>query len=270
MIENRTGSPTVSELHQEWHVDRDDHVSILRYDGGERRTLGIAGAGALADLLAERAGRDEPPVVVLVLDVLHAELNEVLEMAAGRPIAEWAPWLAAISGLENYPSAIVAAIEVQATCGGLELALAADMRVASPVARLGVLETRIGLIPGAGGTQRLPGLIGMGNASLLVLSGESISGTEAHRMGLVQLLDDDPVAGAVALAERLASRGCAVLAAAKRALTAARTTTDEGFREEGRGFLGVVGRPESVETMTDWVGRQAAGTNPATDPSPLP
>jgi enoyl-CoA hydratase len=258
------------ELHQKWHIDRDDDVCVLRYDGGDRKTLGIDGAGQLAALLEERAGRDSPPVLVLVLEILHAELNEVLEMAAGRPIAEWAPWLAAISGLESYPSATVAAVPVQATCGGCELALGADIRVAAPTARLGVLETRIGLIPGAGGTQRLPGLIGMGNASLLVLTGEAVSGTEAHRMGLVQLLDDDPVAVAVGLAERLAAVGPDVLRAAKRGLRAATTTTPEGFREEGRGFLSVVGRPETVATMKDWVARQDAGTNPATDPSPLP
>ena len=64
--------------------------------------------------------------------------------------------------------------------------------MAAPTARLGVLETRMGVLPGAGGTQRLPELVGRGNAALLVLSGEPVSGTEAHRMGLVQLIDDDP------------------------------------------------------------------------------
>ena len=130
--------------------------------------------------------------MVLEIDVLHAELAEVLEMAHGRPIADWAPWLAAIGGLESYPSATVVSVPRQATCGGLELALAADVRVAAPDARLGVLETRMGIMPGAGGTQRLPYLVGHGNANLLVLSGESISGIEAHRMGLIQLLAGDP------------------------------------------------------------------------------
>ena len=190
--------------------------------------MGIPAADQLATLLAERASRPEPPVVVLEIDVLHAELAEVLEMAHGRPIADWAPWLAAIGGLESYPSATVVSVPRQATCGGLELALAADVRVAAPDARLGVLETRMGIMPGAGGTQRLPHLVGQGNANLLVLSGESVSGVEAHRMGLVQLLAGDPTARAVALAETLASRGSRVLAAAKRALAASVFATTRG------------------------------------------
>jgi len=253
-----------------WLVDRDDHVVVLRYDGGERRTMGIEQARELAELIAERATREQPPVLVLVMDVLHAELGEVRQMAQGRPIADWAPWLAAITGIEQYPSASVVAIPVQASCGGLELSLAADLRVAAPTARLGVLETRIGIMPGAGGTQRLPELVGMGNAALLVLTGEAISGTEAHRMGLVQLIDDDPVAAAVALAERLALIGPVVLGAAKRSLAAGRVRSDDGFRQEGRAFLSLVATEAGRAGIDRWLDAQAKGDNPALHSSPLP
>ena len=253
-----------------WTVDRDDTVAVITYHGGERRTLGIPGAAGLEALIAERAARDEPPVLVVVLDVLHAELDEVREMSNGRPIADWAPWVGAIAGLENYPSATIVAVERQATCGGLELSIAADLRVAAPEARLGVLETRMGILPGAGGTQRLPELIGFGNASLLVLTGEAVSGSEAHRMGLVQLLDDDPVARAIALAERLAAIGPTVLGAAKGAIAAGRVRSDSGFRAEGRAFLAVVGTDESKQRIDRWLGAQAEGRNPALDESSLP
>lgn len=253
-----------------WIVDRDDSVAVLRYDGGRRRTMGIDGAAQLAALMDERAARPEPPVLVLVVDVLHAELTEVKQMAAGRPIADWAPWLAAITGLEQYPGATIVAVPVQASCGGLELSLAADIRIAAPTARLGVLETRMGILPGAGGTQRLPELIGRGNAALLVLTGETISGAEAHRMGLVQLVDDDPTAGAVALAERLARIGAPVLAQAKRALQAGIHRAPDGFREEGKAFLRAVHIESSASRIDAWLAAQAAGENPATAPSPLP
>lgn len=253
-----------------WVVERDDDVAVLRYDGGRRRTMGIVGAAQLAALLDERAGRPEPPVVVLVVDVVHAELTEVKQMAAGRPIADWAPWLAAITGLEQYPGATIVSVPVQASCGGLELSLAADIRVAAPTARLGVLETRMGILPGAGGTQRLPELIGRGNAALLVLAGETISGTEAHRMGLVQLVDDDPTAGAVALAERLALIGAPVLAQAKRALQAGIHRAPDGFREEGKAFLRAVHIESSASRIDAWLAAQARGENPAVAPSPLP
>lgn len=253
-----------------WVVERDDTVSVIRFEGGSRRTMGIGGAAQLGSLLHERAERPGPPVLVLDVSILHAELHEVLEMSAGRPVSDWLPWLEAISSLENYPSATIVAISDQASCGGLELTLAADMRVVASAARLGVLESRIGLIPGAGGTQRLPALIGHGWASLLCFSGETISGVEAHRIGLAQLLSDDPLAEAVILAERLAGRGAAVLEAVKRALIASRTPNGEGYKVEGRGFLSVVGLPSTIETMHLWLSRQAEGDPPAKDPSPLP
>lgn len=253
-----------------WRVVRDDDVCVVEFVGDDRRTLTIAGAGQLAAIVAERAARTRPPVLVLIIGVLHAELDEVRQMGEGRDIRDWAPWLAAIDGVESYPSATVVAVPVQASCGGLELSLAADIRVATPRARLGVLETRMGILPGAGGTQRLPPLVGMGNAALLVLTGEPVSGTEAHRMGLVQIVADDAVAAAVRLAERLAAVGAPVLAAAKRALAAGRSTTADGFREEGRAFLSLVGTDATKARIDRWLADQAAGRNPALEPSPLP
>ena len=244
--------------------------SVLGYDGGRRRTMNIAGAGQLAALVTERAERPDVPVLVLVLEVLHAELEEVRQMSEGRPIADWAPWLAAIQSVENYPNGVVVAVPKQATCGGLELALAADIRVAAPRARLGVLETRMGLVPGAGGTQRLPELIGFGNAALLVLTGESVSGTEARRMGLVQLVDADPVGRAIDVAEGIARNQPHVIAAAKRALAGGRTRSAEGFRIEGRSFLAVVGTDSTKQRIDTWLDAQSAGRNPALRASPLP
>lgn len=253
-----------------WVVDRDDSVAVLRYDSGTRRTMGIDGAAQLAGLIAERAQRPEPPVLVLVVDILHAELGEVREMSEGRPIGDWAPWLAAINGIESYPNATIVSVPVQATCGGLELSLAADLRVASPVARLGVLETRMGILPGAGGTQRLPELIGYGNTALLVLTGEPVSGEAAYRMGLVQLVDDDPTAEATRVAERIALIGPTVIKAAKGAIAAGRTRTADGFRQEGKAFLTAVNLDASKARMAAWLDAQLDGRNPALDPSPLP
>ncbi|MEN9504313.1 MAG: hypothetical protein RI958_239 [Actinomycetota bacterium] len=253
-----------------WVVERDGAVSVIRYDSGTRRTMGIDGAAQLAGLVEERAARLEPPVIVLVVDILHAELAEVREMGEGRPIADWAPWLAAINGLESYPNATIVAVPVQATCGGLELSLAADLRVAAPSARLGVLETRMGILPGAGGTQRLPELIGTGNTALLVLTGEPVSGAEAHRMGLVQLIDEDPERAAIELAQRIALIGPSVISAAKRAIAASRNRTADGFRVEGRSFLAAVNLEATTARIAAWLDDQADGRNPALDPSPLP
>jgi len=262
MSDLNTSSPSTY-----WIVEREDHITVLRYDGGKRRTMNIEGARQLAEHVTSCAKRTDPPVLVLILDVVHAELLEVREMSEGRPISDWGPWLESV---ESYPNGVVVAVPKQATCGGLELALAADIRVAAPRARLGVLETRMGLVPGAGGTQRLPELIGFGNAAMLVLTGESVSGTEARRLGLVQIVDTDPVGRSIDLAEGIARNTPAVIAAAKRALAGGRVRSADGFRTEGRSFLSVVGTDTTKQRIDAWLEAQQDGRNPALRNSPLP
>jgi enoyl-CoA hydratase/carnithine racemase len=104
--------------------------------------------------------------------------------------------------LEQHPKPSVAAIDGAALGGGLELALACDLRVAAHGARLGVPEIKLGLLPGAGGTQRLPRLIPRGVALQMLLTGAPLGAIDAHRLGLVnELSGAEP---ALAVAERLA------------------------------------------------------------------
>ena len=104
--------------------------------------------------------------------------------------------------LERNPKPSVAAVDGAALGGGLELALACDLRVASDRARLGVPEIRLGLLPGAGGTQRLPRLLPRGVALQMLLTGAPLGAADAHRLGLVNELSGD--APALVVAERLA------------------------------------------------------------------
>jgi 3-hydroxyacyl-CoA dehydrogenase len=106
--------------------------------------------------------------------------------------------------IEGSPKPVVAAIHGTALGGGLEVALACHWRVAVPSARLGLPEVKLGLLPGAGGTQRLPRLVGVEKALAMIVGGEPIGAEEAHRVGLVDaLVEGDLVAGAVAFAERV-------------------------------------------------------------------
>ncbi|MBM3679551.1 MAG: enoyl-CoA hydratase/isomerase family protein, partial [Actinobacteria bacterium] len=112
----------------------------------------------------------------------------------------------ALDALCALPQPVVAAIQASAMGGGLEVALACDLLVADPVAKLGLPEIRLGLMPGAGGTQRLPRRIGEGRAKELIMLGSALAAEEALGIGLVNRVSEPgaALAEAVALAERLA------------------------------------------------------------------
>jgi len=122
--------------------------------------------------------------------------------------------------LEDAPQVTIAAIRGVALGGGLELAMACDLRVAHPEARLGQPEITLANIPGWGGTQRLPRLIGQGRALELILSGDPIGAPRALDIGLVNAVGDDPIAIAVALAERIVRHAPGAVAAGKQAVYA--------------------------------------------------
>lgn len=123
-----------------------------------------------------------------------------------------------VNSLAALPIPVVAALHGFAVGGGLELALACDLRVASPGTRLGLPETTRGLIPGYGGTQRLPRLIGEARALDLILTGRLVEAEEAMSMGLVSRLADDPLAEAESLAHSMLRNAPVALGLAKEAV----------------------------------------------------
>ena len=126
----------------------------------------------------------------------------------GKP-AEQPDLQTVVSHIENCPKPVVAAIHGTAFGGGLEVALAAHQRVATPSARLGLPEVKLGLLPGAGGTQRLPRLIAVEEALTMIVSGEPVTARAGAAMGLVDLVTDehDLLAEAKARARRMADSG---------------------------------------------------------------
>lgn len=125
--------------------------------------------------------------------------------------------------LAELPVPTIAAIEGDALGGGLELALCCDLRVASARARLGMPEVRLAVIPGSGGTQRLPRLIGPGRAKELILTGRILTAEEAEAIGLVNQVVPAGQARHVAdeLAAEIAARGPVAVREAKRLIDAA-------------------------------------------------
>jgi enoyl-CoA hydratase len=137
--------------------------------------------------------------------------------------------------LARHPALSVAAIDGLALGGGLELAMACTLRVAGSASKLGLPEVKLGLIPGAGGTQRLPRLVGRGPALDLMLTGRQIDAAEALRIGLIDRLVEPGTA--VSAARELASELCAASTPAQQAVVrtvdaAAELPLDEGLRYE--------------------------------------
>ncbi|MET7781351.1 enoyl-CoA hydratase/isomerase family protein [Streptomyces sp. NPDC005388] len=126
--------------------------------------------------------------------------------------------------LEGFPKPSVAAVHGFAFGGGLELALACDLRVAERGARLGLPEMKLGVLPGAGGTQRLPRLLPTAIAKEMILTGEPIHAERAWQLGLVNELAEP--GGALAAAEAVAAR---LAAGAPLALAAGKRLVDHGL-----------------------------------------
>ncbi len=126
----------------------------------------------------------------------------------------------------------VAAIDGHALGGGLELAMACTFRVASARAQLGLPEVKLGLLPGAGGTQRLPRLIGRARAIDLLVGGHSVGSEEARQLGLVDRLADEPVEAAMAWAAELAAGPRLAIKAIVRCVDATELGFEDGMAVE--------------------------------------
>jgi enoyl-CoA hydratase len=229
-----------------WHVDRRGAVALATFDRPPRNFMSFAAMEQLEGTLRELAGVDSVNVVVLTggvpgYFVAHADLDDLRRIGRGEPVeGDPRSWGRALSLAESMPQPVVAAVGGQAWGGGCELALACTLRVASASAHFGQPEVNVGIIPGAGGTQRLPRLVGPGRAAELVLSGRIVGAEEALAIGLVNavLPDDGFVDAAVEWANAIAAKPRAAVVAAKRAvIEGMRLPLDEALRLEGRLFV---------------------------------
>jgi len=204
------------------HVERrDDGIAVLRLDRPKVNALNSVLLRELRD--AAEQLQAEPPGAVVVTggDRIFAAGADITEFEGPEKARELgALFTAAFDAVARIPRAVIAAVAGVALGGGCELAMACDLRIASDQARFGQPEILLGIIPGAGGTQRLTRLVGPAQAKLLVLSGRQITADEALRIGLVDQVV--PAAelhdAAFALAAELARGPHAAQALAKRAI----------------------------------------------------
>jgi enoyl-CoA hydratase/carnithine racemase len=199
-----------------------DHVVEIRLQRPERmNALGVATAARLEEAVAAATAKHAR---VLLLRgsgrafCAGADLKERSGMDLAGKLVHNAGIRAAIDAVANARCVTIAVLNGLALGGGMELALGCDLRIAATGISLGLTESRVGAFPGAGGTQRLPRLIGVSRALQLMLTGEPVSAEYALGIGLVNevVAADDLDARALALAGLLASRSAPALAAIKR------------------------------------------------------
>ncbi|HEX7759735.1 MAG TPA: enoyl-CoA hydratase-related protein, partial [Caulobacteraceae bacterium] len=180
-------------------------VAIVRIDGPPVNALGHAVRAGLKAALAQLAADDTVRAIVLVGEgrtfISGADIREFGQPAQAPGLDE------VIDALDDSRKPVVAGIHGVALGGGLEVALACHFRVATADAKLGLPEVTLGLLPGAGGTQRLPRLVGPALAVKMIAGGAPLSGRQALEAGVIDEVVDDPVAGAEAFARKVLAEG---------------------------------------------------------------
>jgi enoyl-CoA hydratase/carnithine racemase len=184
-----------------------------------------------------------------------ADIKEFSDRLQARRVGR--AFRAALDGLASLPVPVIAAVNGFALGGGCELALACDLRVAGAArARFGQPEIQLGLIPGAGGTQRLARLVGPAAAKDLVWTGRQVDATEAQRIGLVDrvVADAEVVTAALTLAGELATGPRLATAAAKRAVDAGLALgLAAGLDLEAAEFAAIFDTPDAQEGTSAFV-----------------
>ena len=229
---------------------RDDGVATLRLNRPPMNALSQALLGQIAAASLDFAA-DPAVKAVVVLGgekafAAGADIAEFGDQAAARHVGR--AFRAAFDGLAAVPRPVIAAINGYALGGGLELAMSCDLRIASDKARVGQPEILLGIMPGAGGTQRLTRLVGPAKAKELVWSGRQVRSDEALTIGLVDRVvpADDLEAEALAWAGELASGAVVAMGLAKQAIDEGLDgSLARGLDVEAQAFVEVFGTEDA-------------------------
>ncbi len=238
------------------HLDVAEGVGVVRLDRPPVNAIDVRVGRELLEVVREAGRREDVGTIVLTggrkLFAAGADVAAMAEMGPAEIRSVVAALGDALELLESTPKVSIAAINGYALGGGLEIALAADLRYVAEDARVGQPEVKLGVFPGAGATQRLGRLTGMGFARDLIYSGRQVGSAEAERRGLADrvLPPDDLLAAAVADAAVIAAGPRQAIAAAKTALRAAsEMPRAAGLALERDLFCALFGSPDQREGM---------------------
>ena len=247
------------------HITRLDELALLTLDRPE--ALNALSFGQLHDLnrlLDTIADSDARALLVTGsgdrafsagADIKELMGRTLVEVRAGAMLGQ-----SVLAKLDQLPMPSIALINGYAFGGGLELALACTFRIAVPSAKLGFPEIKLGLIPGYGGTQRLPRLVGEARATELILTGRTVDAAEAERIGLVnRVVDGDLVEAGATFAREMTGFSLPVLGLARDAIRRAHDLPlHDGLKIEADLSTLAFQTEDAVEGMTAFIEKRAA------------
>ena len=242
------------------HLEVEDGIGTIRLDRPPMNALDAAMQDQLHEAAVEAADRADVRAVVLwggaKVFAAGADIKEMQAMSYADMAARGGRLQEAFTAVARIPKPVVAAVTGYALGGGCELTLCADIRIAADNARLGQPEILLGLIPGAGGTQRLARLIGPSRAKDLIFTGRQVKAEEALRIGLVDRVvpADEVYATARAWAAGLAAGPALALRAAKEAVDRGlETDIESGLAIERGLFAGLFATEDRATGMRSFV-----------------
>ncbi|MEU3840765.1 enoyl-CoA hydratase-related protein [Streptomyces sp. NPDC028635] len=242
------------------HLEVAEGVGTLRLDRPPMNALDVATQDRLKELAEEAGRRDDVRAVVVYggekVFAAGADIKEMQAMDHTAMVLRARALQDAFTAVARIPKPVVAAVTGYALGGGCELALCADYRIAGENAKLGQPEILLGLIPGAGGTQRLSRLIGPSKAKDLIFTGRMVKADEALALGLVDRVVPaaEVYTEAHAWAAKLAQGPALALRAAKESVdTGLETDIDTGLAVERNWFAGLFATEDRERGMKSFV-----------------
>ncbi|HEX8002113.1 MAG TPA: enoyl-CoA hydratase-related protein [Mycobacteriales bacterium] len=241
-------------------LEVDNGIGTIRLDRPPMNALNVQVQDELRAAAEEATARTDVRAVVIYggpkVFAAGADIKEMGDMTYVDMVRRAGALQDSFSAVARIPKPVVAAVTGYALGGGCELALCADFRVAGDNAKLGQPEILLGIIPGAGGTQRLPRLVGPARAKDLVFSGRFVDAQEALHIGLVDrvVAPDDVYTAAVEMVSRYASGPAFALRAAKEAIDEGLDVDlESGLRIERKLFAGLFATEDRSIGMTSFV-----------------
>jgi enoyl-CoA hydratase/carnithine racemase len=248
----------------------EDRVAILTIDHPPANAFNRATVADLGAAMDELIANDQVKVIILTgagefAFVAGADINEIGQFVANQDLAGARQMIeqgqAVFNKIEASPKPVIAAINAVALGGGLELAMACHIRLMADRARVGQLESNLGIIPGWGGTQRLPRIVGAGKAIELILTADMINAQEAFRLGLANKVvpAGQVLAEAKGLAKKIAAKSKLTNQASLEAIIGGlKLSLAEGLQLEAEQFGSLITSNDTKEGISAFTQKRQA------------